>query len=137
MPKRWSHLSERMENIAIVNQFKNKLRKRTYSIITFTFRGKGVYQNAYWCEQESRRSCRWEHSNRKFFKYLKVLFFYLIKYSTKILRTFNFATIKFCYISFNKIYVAKRIDFLCSRKNYYHKVFKNVQICKINVAKTL
>ena len=36
-----------------------------------------------------------------------------------------------------KINVAKRIDFLCSRKNYYRKNFKNVQIRKINVAKII
>ena len=33
--------------LSIANQFKNKLRNRTHSVITFTFRGTGVYQNAY------------------------------------------------------------------------------------------
>ena len=44
--KRWSQLPESRKNIPIVNQFKMKLRNRTYSHITFTFRGKGVYHNA-------------------------------------------------------------------------------------------
>ena len=38
---------ERMKNIATVNEFKNKLRNRTHSIITFTFMETVVYQNAY------------------------------------------------------------------------------------------
>ena len=36
-----------------------------------------------------------------------------------------------------KIYVAKRSDFLESRKNYYRKKLKNKQICKINIAKII
>lgn len=45
--KRWNHFFEGMRNITIVNQFKNKLRNRTHSINTFTFRVTGVYQNAF------------------------------------------------------------------------------------------
>ena len=41
------HAVESMKNIATVNQFKNKLRNRTHSIITFAFMETVVYQNAY------------------------------------------------------------------------------------------
>ena len=47
VPKRWNYLSESNKNIAIVNQFKKKLRNRTHSYVTLRFRGTGVYQNAY------------------------------------------------------------------------------------------
>ena len=46
-------------------QFKNKLRYRKDSIIKFTFRGTGVYQNPYWCEQDNRGSRQCKRSNIK------------------------------------------------------------------------
>ena len=57
--------------------------------------------------------------------------FFLIKSSRKILRTKNFDNIKFFNVPFLtilpeivKIYVAKRIGFLCSSKSYYRKIKK-------------
>ena len=128
------------KNYCHLNQVKNKLRNRTYSIITFTFGGTGCYQNPYWCEQDNIGSCQREHTITKFF---------LIKHSKKILWTYFFLQSKagkhkilqyfFLWIlpEISKIYVVKNIDFLCSHKNYYHKNFKNVQIGKINVAKII
>ena len=45
--ERWNHLSEGIKNTTIVNRFENKICDRKCSIITFTFRAAGVYQNLY------------------------------------------------------------------------------------------
>ena len=55
--KRWNQLSESMKNFAFVNYFKNKLCIRMHSIITFTFRGMGVYQNAYLLLLQNFQKC--------------------------------------------------------------------------------
>ena len=108
--------------------FKNKLRNWTRSITTFTFRETAVYQNAYFYEQDNRELRQWEHSNIKFF---------LIKWFRKILRPIfcGHKVLEYFFLrilsEIAKIYVAKRIDFLCSRKYYYRKNFKNVQIHKL------
>ena len=126
-----------------------------HSIITIKFRGTGVYQNAYWCEQGNREPCQCEQWCIKFSLnnpfHATDLFWYPLKTSENlwfsdvfrryqkrsvawnglsspdtILRTYRFLQLLFLQIlpKIAKNYVAKRIDFLRSRKNYHHNNFK-------------